>query len=468
MATTNFIWAGASGAPSNRDSASSSFPYHDDRGAFSMVVDLSPQTTTAAAAKVTSNNTVPTAFPTQAATSAVTTATENSSNSSVSGSIATSSFCSDQNAICVTVIRDTVNKTATITVFSTLQGWVGIGTGAQMAGSTMFIGWNNASATVISQRAATGEIAPSYNPSPIFTQVGVPASISIPPSATIVFAIMFPDSANIVFNSTATPLIYAGSNTPPSTPASAGSAIPPHDTRGAVALDVSTAGTATAGTATDDESPGSATRIALHSAAMFVAWGVLPAAGIFVARYLKTRWGHRWFLSHVGLMCFGVPACMIVGLAAVELGRVGPRFAGSPHAILGAVIAFGIFPLQIVLGFVSNALFDAQRRCVPWWDRLHWYVGRGVVVLAIAQIQLGLLLGAFPVVWTVLLWVWVVAVAAGLFGGVGEYLLGGVVHELQAEPKPDPVSTSTSSDEVSSPASFENDPESARILRGGK
>ncbi|KAJ3198856.1 hypothetical protein HDU82_000967 [Entophlyctis luteolus] len=167
-------------------------------------------------------------------------------------------------------------------------------------------------------------------------------------------------------------------------------------------------------------------------------------------------------------MCFGVPACMIVGLAAVELGRVGPRFAGSPHAILGAVIAFGIFPLQIVLGFVSNALFDAQRRCVPWWDRLHWYVGRGVVVLAIAQIQLGLLLGAFPVVWTVLLWVWVVAVAAGLFGGVGEYLLGGVVHELQAEPKPDPVSTSTSSDEVSSPASFENDPESARILRGGK
>ena len=46
--------------------------------------------------------------------------------------------------------------------------------------------------------------------------------------------------------------------------------------------------------------------------------------------------------------------------------------------------------IQIGLGFVSNALWTPDRKSIPWWDKLHWWFGRLLFLLAIVNTYLGI------------------------------------------------------------------------------
>jgi cytochrome b561 len=60
------------------------------------------------------------------------------------------------------------------------------------------------------------------------------------------------------------------------------------------------------------------------------------------------------------------------------------------HNVFGLAIFIAMF-VQVLLGFVSNRLFNADRVAVPWWpDRVHWWFGRLVLFCAFLNIYLGL------------------------------------------------------------------------------
>ncbi|KAI8615909.1 hypothetical protein BC830DRAFT_1051467, partial [Chytriomyces sp. MP71] len=318
---------------------------------------------------------------------------------------------------CLVVTRDAVSNMATFVVYSTNSGWAAIGTGSQMDGSTMFVGWSNGNHDpLISQRSTSGHNTPSQVSSVIFRQTSVPSSLNLPSSAVLSFAFTVPMSASIISATGPSTFIFASSKTSPSTPSDPASSFPKHDIRGAFQLDVSKLGSISVGTAEDDNTmtlwlvhgifmflgwivlppfaifTSSIDPILIHGILMFTAWFVACPAAIFIARYMKTRLGHLWFKTHLWLMLAGVGGLMAAGLLAVEINIPAgeARFFTSLHGVLGTVIALIIYPLQCILGFVSDRLFKPDRVGIPIQDRIHWWLGRSVVLLAIINTQLGL------------------------------------------------------------------------------
>ena len=129
--------------------------------------------------------------------------------------------------------------------------------------------------------------------------------------------------------------------------------------------------------------------VLLHAALMFVAWGVAPFVGIYIARHLK-HIGHRWYVLHLLVFILVTLSFSIVGFLAILLFRPLNTHFNTPHQKLGIAI-FCIMFLQIVLGFVINKLYTPQRTRVPWYDLTHRWMGRLVVCAGLANIVLGLM-----------------------------------------------------------------------------
>ncbi|KAJ3202302.1 hypothetical protein HDU82_007449, partial [Entophlyctis luteolus] len=322
-------------------------------------------------------------------TSTTVTASAAAATSTATTNVTTSTFCVDSSyTFCVTAVRG--SSATTFTVYSKVSGWCSFGTGSSMSGSTMFVGWMSGGSPVVSQRQSSGHSTPSYTSNTVFTKIATPSGITVPSSANCAFSISVPVSnTNIISTTSSSNFIYGISNSGPSNPSSASSNFPQHSSYGAFTLDVSKTGTSTVGAST---STANIEMLLLQSILMFWAWGVFPYVAIFVARYLKNAMGHMWYLTHKYLFLFGVGGAMAVGLLFVELNLADgvARFSSSSHAILGAVLAFGFYPVQIILGFVSNKLFTENRVAVPWWDKAHWWLGRTTVIISLAEIQLGL------------------------------------------------------------------------------
>ncbi|KAJ3078627.1 hypothetical protein HK100_010652 [Physocladia obscura] len=287
--------------------------------------------------------------------------------------------------------------------------------------SAMFVGWYNSSnEPVISQRSASNHVQPSVSSSQVFTHVSTPSSVSLLSTSKLSFSFQIPIS--LISTTAATSFIFGISDSAPSSPNSASSNFNQHDTYGVFSLDLSKAGSSTGST----ESTSVPILVILHGLFMFLAWFVFPSTAIFIARFLKGRLGHLWYQLHVGLMFGGTGLCIILGLAFVEVYVVQKFGLPSFHAKLGVAIALGVYPLQILLGYISNAKFSINRKSIPWWDQLHWWIGRLVFLAAIVNIFLGLkladvghgLLIAFPVV--------VVLVVAGFV--LAEWKMGAAHH----------------------------------------
>ncbi|ORY45100.1 hypothetical protein BCR33DRAFT_716441 [Rhizoclosmatium globosum] len=274
---------------------------------------------------------------------------------------ATSNYCSDaSNLFCLFAYRDFAAGTVTFTVQTSYTGWVGFGIGSSMTNSVIFVGWTNSSGSpVVSQRNGAAYVLPPVSQTQQFSLVPAPTSATIMSTAKIVWSVQLPVS--FISQTGATSFIYGLSQSPPKTPSDPASSFPQHSERGIFTLDVSTVGNTTG----INTSPPN--YILYHGICMFLAWCICPAVGVFIARYMKTQLG-----------IYGITALMALGLLFVELSIVGGRrFSGdSVHGAIGIAIAFGLYPCQVVLGYVSNAMFSPERKEVPIQDKVHWWVGR--------------------------------------------------------------------------------------------
>ncbi|KAI8833203.1 hypothetical protein BC829DRAFT_80537 [Chytridium lagenaria] len=154
---------------------------------------------------------------------------------------------------------------------------------------------------------------------------------------------------------------------------------------------------------------------------------------IFVARYLKDRMGHAWYLTHLGLMLGGVGVFTVAGLIAIELPIASgvSRFIGTWHGLFGTILALGLWPIQVALGFISNKLWSPNRPAVPWWDQLHWWMGRLLVVGSVAIMYYGLVLFEAPSLAYVGLFLWIGVCVIVLVAG--QFAIGVVHHVAKPE-----------------------------------
>ncbi|KAI9335755.1 hypothetical protein BDR26DRAFT_804719 [Obelidium mucronatum] len=350
----------------------------------------------------------------------------NSTGGSATNSLSSaSSFCREGGSFCINAIRNLTDNTVSITVQSSYKGWASFGIGTSMANSKIFVGWlNSKGQPIISQRKGASYVQPPLSQTQEFQFIANPSTVSILSTSNIVYSLQIP--ASMIGTTGPTAFVYALAQSGPSDPNSASSSFNQHSATGSFTLDVSKAGSSI-GT----DTARSPNFVLYHGLCMFFAWCICPSAAIFIARYLKTRLGHLWYKLHVGIMFGGVALLMALGLLFIELSLPDgvASFSGrTVHGVIGMVIAFGLYPVQIVLGYVANALFSTERKEIPWWDKLHWWVGRIAVLLGLANICLGLLLWNAGAAYIAVYWS-IVAMILGVF--VWMEFKGGAVHHVQ-------------------------------------
>ncbi|KAJ3120186.1 hypothetical protein HK098_004801 [Nowakowskiella sp. JEL0407] len=161
----------------------------------------------------------------------------------------------------------------------------------------------------------------------------------------------------------------------------------------------------------------------IHGILMAVAWLFLPVFGIFIARFLKNVMGKAWYHAHLTIM-FLSTLISLAGIILVILSAQPPYFSNL-HQILGLIIGIDSI-LQTVLGFVSNRLFSPERESVPWWDMLHWWNGRVLVIAALVNVYIGMNNGGLESAYYIVYFVWIgISVAAFI---AGQILFGQVHH----------------------------------------
>ncbi|KAI8619682.1 hypothetical protein BC830DRAFT_721859 [Chytriomyces sp. MP71] len=293
----------------------------------------------------------------------------------------------------------------TFTVQTSYVGWVGIGIGSSMTSARLIVGWRNSSAqSVITEREPANYVQPLVTANPIIVAQNPGANLEPKGNAkraetaqtTFTFSV-----ASDACSEGSQPFIFAAATGAPYNIDDPRSSFPQHDVTGSFSFPVTNlvkmamSGNYTPATIATTPQPDK-TLLTIHGILMFIGWTLCPAIAVFVARYLKDELGHNWYRIHVGLMSAGVSLCMILGLLFVELyiTQLGvPRFSGnSAHGVVGMVVVFGLFPVQVALGYTANALFDPARETIPWWDRMHWYVGRMAILAGNANVVLGMLL----------------------------------------------------------------------------
>ncbi|KAI9349185.1 hypothetical protein BDR26DRAFT_915582 [Obelidium mucronatum] len=177
----NCMYGMSNRGPSTASSASSNFPEHSKYGSF--VLNFGGQT-----GGSTSNNAITTAAgPGQSI----------------------SSYCFDsQNSFCAVALRDTSTNVITFTLYSSAAGWISIGTGSSMSGSTMFVGWKNGANVLVSQWKGSGHNVSPTTSGTVLTTVANPAIVTIPSTAAIAFSFTVPVSSNLISTTSSSNFIF--------------------------------------------------------------------------------------------------------------------------------------------------------------------------------------------------------------------------------------------------------------------
>lgn len=191
-------------------------------------------------------------------------------------------------------------------------------------------------------------------------------------------------SDNAITN--ASRVVFAQSNAGPDTVNDPNSPFPFHGPSKGLLDPINFLGAGETSTASDDNS---GKILIAHGILFFIAWGVAPFIGIFVARYLKNVMGIWWYRVHVGSLVLVTGLFSLISFILIVLNTEPPHFDGNHQKIGLAIFVFTF--IQFALGYVSNALWKPTRTAIPWWDVAHWYVGRSLLIVAIVNIFLGML-----------------------------------------------------------------------------
>ena len=331
-----------------------------------------------------------------------------------------------------------------------------MGIGGSMTSADMYVAWKNSTnGCTLSRRTANGYSAPTYSS----TQSIVPLNVTATSGINIACSFLRPINESPALSSSSR-YIYGSSNTGPSnvddptanfnrhskyggysgvnylqafsgtsgSTTGTGTAGQSEGTSGGTIGDVGTAAVVStenqSGTALIFSNPEQYNQMLIaHGSLMFLAWGVAPFFGIFVARYLKNVLGVWWYRLHLGLM-FGITG-VFTAISFILIVLYQPYHFKGVHSKIGLAVMI-VTVLQIILGYVSNAMWTPDRKEISVWDKVHWWVGRSIFILAIANVYLGLdeYEEFAPLSKTIIIMYWIV-IAAG-FGllGYGQFKYG--------------------------------------------
>ncbi|KAJ3129999.1 hypothetical protein HK100_008323 [Physocladia obscura] len=335
-------------------------------------------------------------------------------------------YCYDLvNTFCMSSIANLSGGTISFTLQTSYPGWIGIGIGSSMASATaIFVGWYNTNLNpIISQRQSARHTLPQFlSDQSLFTIVSTPSSVNIAKYTQLVLSFQIPLTMISIIGPTS--FIFGVSNGNATYPDLPSSDFPRHNLFGVFQLDLSKS----TSTGITEFVPGAL--IILHGVFMVAAWFVIPSIAIFTARFLKNRLGHLWYKIHTGLMIGGCGSFLILGLVMVELNQYEQNNQmfriESNHAKIGIAVVFAGYPLQVLLGYILNARFSKDRVNIPWWDRLHWWIGRVVFLLALVTIFLGLRLAHAGI--EIVIWYVVMIAVVGTAFVVAEVQIGASLH----------------------------------------
>lgn len=280
-----------------------------------------------------------------------------------------------------------------VTIHAATNGWAALGTGSVMDGSDMYVVLQKDNKCTVSRRKGSGYASPT----PVSDQI---ASIvnDVPPEAapktaeswaTLKCSFTRPIISDNSIADSKVPYIWAfgelsGGDIAEHNPSNKGSST--HNF-----LEAGQASTGSIGSAPFVSADPETYNLILFSHGMlfFLAWAVAPFIGIFIARYLKDMLGVWWYKLHLYIMLGVTGGFSLVSLILIVLYKQGAHIA-SMHEYIGVAVC-SILLIQVIMGFVSNALWSPERTSIPWWDRAHWWLGRIVVIAANVNIYFGII-----------------------------------------------------------------------------
>lgn len=222
-----------------------------------------------------------------------------------------------------------------------------------MPGSDMYVAWTNSTGGVtLSHRIGGDDTAPKLQPNPDFTLLPLQVPVPVQFQNIIKIAFSFKRSLapsggstqSIAASGTTNYLYGIGSSPPNGNPDSPSSSFGIHTSFGVFAADltfpVANGGTFQSTGSGSTSTPPTLTNIdkltinLIHGVIMFLAWGVGPYVGIFIARFLKDALGVWWFRLHLGIMLVVTGFGTIIALILEYLYSNGPHFQNSAHKVI--------------------------------------------------------------------------------------------------------------------------------------
>ena len=122
--------------------------------------------------------------------------------------------------------------------------------------------------------------------------------------------------------------------------------------------------------------------IKAHGILMVLAWMLIIPSGIFLARFGKSI-APGWYKIHRNMQGLGVVLGLVsfILILYVYKAKIDKE---KPHHVIG-VIVLALSLLEVCLGFYSNAMWKPGKPPHILHDKTHWWIGRIVTTLAIAN-----------------------------------------------------------------------------------
>lgn len=286
-------------------------------------------------------------------------------------------FCTSDKKLCLKTTPTT--NLMRFEVSTNVQGWAAIGFGSSMRDADIMMVYVKDGRFLVQDRYSTSRSLPPLSEVQA-SRIDNATSKTVGGVNYFSFfrALAFSDSQHRILDKGVSPMIWAYSNTPVSDSPSI------HSQYGSFRLDLFSSDSVTAGVSDK------VTLTLVHGIMMFFAWNIFTPIGVFIARYMKKSLGEKWFRWHVILLVGSILFTIIGFSIAVSFTSSDDHFQNG-HQALGLII-FIFAVLQGFLGQFINVKFDPNRMFVPWYDKVHWVLGRVLFLLGIANVIYGLVL----------------------------------------------------------------------------
>ncbi|KAI8838909.1 hypothetical protein BC829DRAFT_492939 [Chytridium lagenaria] len=150
-----------------------------------------------------------------------------------------------------------------------------------------------------------------------------------------------------------------------------------------------------AGAGQGEEGEGYSVVIKVHAVLMFIAWGILAPISVFLARYYKGG-KHDFIPLHSTIMLLGTVLLTVVAfilvMAVSKNGHFNVAEKGA-HGVIGLMVFLGVL-VQPILAVVHRSYktrnYSLKARARTLTENIHRWLGRGIVLLALINLALGL------------------------------------------------------------------------------